>query len=53
MKLKVLLGALCWTLFVTLLHVSLNLGWGEVARRVRVLVGEEREELLVGFLPVT
>jgi hypothetical protein len=53
MKLKVLLGSLAWALFVTVLHLQLNVGWDRLGHRIKVLLGEEREELIVGFLPVT
>lgn len=53
MKRKVLVGALLWTALITLVHVSLNVGWSELRRRVAVWRGEERAELIVGFLPVT
>ena len=53
MKLRVILGALGWTLFITLLHVSLNVGWAELAQKVKVAIGKERAQLIVGFLPVT
>jgi hypothetical protein len=53
MKLKVLLGATAWLLLITVSHLGLNVGFDTLAQRYRVLVGEEREELIVGFLPVT
>lgn len=53
MKLKVMLGALAWALFVSLLHVQLNVGWDKLRHSLKVAVGEEREKLIVGFLPVT
>ena len=53
MKLKVLVGALVWSLFITALHVQLNVGWRELQDRLKVLVGMQRAELVVGFLPVT
>ena len=48
MKTKIVGGALVWTLFITLLHVQLNLGWDSIAS---YFAG--RRELKVGFLPVT
>ena len=48
MKRRILSGALCWLVFVSALHVQLNVGWARLASK---LAG--REELLVGFLPVT
>lgn len=53
MKLKVLLGALVWLLVITLAHVQLNVGWAKVVNDVRVMLGLQRRELIVGFLPVT
>lgn len=54
MKSKVLLGSLAWLVLVTLLHVQLNVGWTRLGDGVRrLLLGGERTELLVGFLPVT
>lgn len=53
MKLKVLLGALVWTLLVSLTHVHLNIGWGQVTDIVREWMGHKRKTLEVGFLPVT
>lgn len=53
MKRKVLFGAILWTAFITLLHVQLNVGWARVRDEIGALLGDEREELLVGFLPVT
>ena len=53
MKRKVVLGALAWALFISFLHLHLNVGWGELTHRAKVLFGVERGQLLVGFLPVT
>jgi hypothetical protein len=53
MKLRVLLGALAWTLFITALHVSLNIGWVQLTEKFKVAIGTERAQLVVGFLPVT
>lgn len=53
MKRKVLIGAIVWTLFITLGHVQLNVGWQRLADELRILFGQERQELVVGFLPVT
>jgi len=53
MKRKVLIGTLVWALLITLVHVQLNVGWSNLRHEVAVLTGEEREELIVGFLPVT
>ena len=53
MKRKVLIGALVWMLLITSAHVQLNVGWSALRQEVAVLTGREREELIVGFLPVT
>ena len=53
MKRRVLLGSLCWMVLITLVHIQLNVGWSSLSRKYSVMVGEEREELIVGFLPVT
>ena len=53
MKLKVALGALIWTLLITAIHVQLNVGWRQLVTNVKVAVGAERAEMVVGFLPVT
>ncbi|MDG2148005.1 MAG: hypothetical protein P8N09_00620 [Planctomycetota bacterium] len=53
MKLKVILGACLWTLLITVAHVHYNVGWERFASKTREFLGWEREELIVGFLPVT
>ncbi len=53
MKFKVFVGALMWALSISALHVQLNVGWGSLGQRFKVMLGIERQELLVGFLPVT
>ena len=53
MKRKVLIGTVLWTLLITLGHVQLNVGWGALRKRAAVFTGAERQELIVGFLPVT
>jgi hypothetical protein len=53
MKRKVFLGAIAWTVLITAIHVWLNIGWTELSKQVEVMRGERREELIVGFLPVT
>lgn len=50
---KVFLGAVAWTILITLLHVQLNVTWSKLAREFQTWLGEERAELVVGFLPVT
>ena len=53
MKLKVIVGACVWTLLITVAHVHLNVGWERLVSQTRVFLGMDREELIVGFLPVT
>lgn len=50
---KVLLGSILWTLLISVLHVQLNVGWSNLAREFQSQLGEETDELVVGFLPVT
>ncbi|MFT7676654.1 MAG: hypothetical protein ACI8QC_000627 [Planctomycetota bacterium] len=50
---KVFMGSVLWTILISLLHVQLNVGWSELARKLRVQMGEQPTELVVGFLPVT
>ncbi len=53
MKLKVTIGALIWTLLITVLHIQLNVGWVKLVDKIMVTVGAQRAEMVVGFLPVT
>jgi hypothetical protein len=53
MKSKILTGALLWLAIISGLHVTLNVGWGELAHNIRVMLGQARRTLYVGFLPVT
>lgn len=53
MKRKILLGALLWTLLISLAHLHLNVGWSNFGTLIRRYFTGERGELLVGFLPVT
>lgn len=53
MKRKILIGALTWLALVSALHLQLNVGWDRLANKLQVLLGRERPELIVGFLPVT
>jgi hypothetical protein len=53
MKLKVLLGALLWTVLVSVAHVHLNYGFDRIRDLYREWTGEKRKTLEVGFLPVT
>jgi len=53
MKLKVLLGATAWLLLITISHLGLNVGFDNLVKKYKVMTGEERAELIVGFLPVT
>jgi hypothetical protein len=53
MKSRILVGACLWLLFISGLHVKLNVGWERMVGELQQIFGAEREELLVGFLPVT
>ena len=53
MKLKVLSGWVLWLCLISLLHVWLNVGFESLRHKTRVALGQERRELVVGFLPVT
>ncbi|MFT7462541.1 MAG: hypothetical protein ACI9EF_000881 [Pseudohongiellaceae bacterium] len=53
MKRQVCIGSLVWLLLITGSHIQLNVGWSELVRETRVLLGIERPQLIVGFLPVT
>jgi len=52
-KRNILIGAVLWLALVTILHLHLNVGWDRLANQIGVLLGQERGELIVGFLPVT
>ena len=41
------------TVLTTTAHVQLNVGWERLTAELRVALGLERPELVVGFLPVT
>ena len=53
MRQRVLIWAGAWLILITLAHVWLNIGWNRFSHSVQVRLGNEREELIVGFLPVT
>lgn len=53
MKSKVAIGALLWAFLITGVHLHLNVGWERLWKKIQVLRGVERAELVVGFLPVT
>jgi hypothetical protein len=53
MKAKLLIFSLVWLSFITLSHISMNIGFERFQKKVRVALTEERDELIVGFLPVT
>ena len=53
MKQRILLGSLAWLVLISLLHVQLNVGWSRLASGFGEMLGGERSELIVGFLPVT
>lgn len=48
MNVRIGAAALVWLVFITALHVQLNVGWERLGGMV-----EGRRELVVGFLPVT
>ena len=50
---RVVIGALVWALLISLAHVQLNVGWGGLRHKFEVATGQVRQELIVGFLPVT
>jgi hypothetical protein len=52
-KRNILFGAAIWLVLITTLHLHLNVGWARLASRMQVWLGNERPELVVGFLPVT
>src|SRR5690349_14370018 len=54
MKWKVVAGVIGGALALYAVHVSLNVGWDKwLAETKRTFGGQEREQLVVGFLPVT
>lgn len=53
MKAKLLIFSLCWLAFITISHIGTNIGFERFQKKVRVALTEERDELVVGFLPVT
>jgi len=42
-----------WVVGITLLHLTLNVGWSFVASKVGGLFRQQAVTLLVGYLPVT
>jgi hypothetical protein len=53
MKRRIGIGMLLWVLLVSISHIQLNLGWSSLRTEIAVMTGEQREELIIGFLPVT
>ena len=53
MKAKILTAAALWLSLITFLHIQLNVGWERMVDGWRVLLGGDREEVIVGYLPVT
>ncbi len=53
MNARFLITALVGLLALSAAHVALNVGWDNFRVKLRVLTGQERNELYVGFLPVT
>lgn len=53
MKAKLMMFSMIWLVFITVAHVSMNIGFDRFSKQVRVALTDERPELIVGFLPVT
>jgi hypothetical protein len=53
MKRRIGIGMLLWVLLVSISHIQLNLGWSSLRTEIAVMTGKQREELIIGFLPVT
>ena len=53
MKRKVILGALGWIAFISLVHIQMNIGWAHLRDSVTSAFAGVRQEMGVGFLPVT
>ena len=49
LKRRVLIGALSWAVFISAIHIQLNVGWRELVGAFQ----PDKRELMVGFLPVT
>jgi len=52
-KLRIVLGAVLWTLLITVMHVWANVGFERFARELETWAGVTRPRLRVAFLPVT
>lgn len=53
MKLKIIIGSILWVLLITAAHVHMNVTWSRLGTELKVMFGGDRDELVVGFLPVT
>jgi len=53
MKARLILFSSLFLALISVAHVQLNVGWGELADSWQVMLGEKRKTLRVGFLPVT
>ncbi|MEO2093385.1 MAG: hypothetical protein ABGY71_04895 [bacterium] len=53
MKRAIIISAISWLALISVLHIWLNIGFERLARDFQVNLGNERAELVVGFLPVT
>ena len=53
MKARLILFSTLFLALISVAHVQLNVGWGELAHKWAVMTGKERKTLHVGFLPVT
>lgn len=53
MKFRIVVGAVVWTLVITVLHLWSNVGMARFGDEVQVWLGLKRPTLRVAFLPVT
>jgi hypothetical protein len=53
MKRTIMLSCLLWLLLITASHLHFNVGWADVQESVSQSFGKKRDNMIVGFLPVT
>src|SRR5215470_8394892 len=53
MKLRLFVWSAAIVLGLGVAHVWLNVGWTQFRENLRTSLGGERQEMIVGFLPVT
>ena len=53
MKLRIVLGAVLWTLLITVMHLWANVGFERFGQELKTWAGVTRPRLRVAFLPVT